>query len=294
MPTLPDTEGFMPLRWQGYDLLATGGGQRLENWGGRVILRPETSAVWPWKSGIPLPDWEGRYTGERATGGKWEWRNPLPHPCNVRRGDLSFEIRPTNSKHLGLFPEQAPNWDWISDLLLHNDSPKNILNLFGYTGGATLAAAKAGAAVTHVDSSKAMVSWCSENARLSALEKAPIRYLVEDAMTFLRREHRRGTRYDGIIMDPPTYGRGSRGQLWKLEEHLPLLLETAAKTLSDTPLFFLISTYSPALDGMVSELLMELLAHIGGDGVIHSPTLTGELDGRELSLGRSHRWTFPM
>lgn len=279
--------------WDGYQLLASGEGQRLENWGGRMILRPETSAIWPWKSGITIPDWEGRYTGDRATGGSWEWKHPLPDPCLVRRGELSFQIRPTNSKHLGLFPEQAANWDWLSDLLTADAPPKKILNLFGYTGGATLAAAKAGASVTHVDASKAMVSWCADNARLSGLAEAPIRYLADDAMSFLRRERRRGNHYDGIIMDPPTYGRGRRGELWKLEEHLPGLIESAAEILSEQPLLLLLTTYSPTLDGMASELLESAFSGIGGALESIVPTLRGALDGRELPLGRSYRRTFP-
>ena len=158
--------------WEAYELLASGEGRRLERWNGRVILRPETASTWPWQHHGSLPAWDGRYTSDRATGGFWEWKNPLPDPCVVRHGVLSFLIKPTASKHLGLFPEQAANWDWIAELLRETkcaapagSTPPRVLNLFGYTGGATLAAAAAGASVTHVDAARAMVSWCSENAR---------------------------------------------------------------------------------------------------------------------------------
>jgi len=287
MSPLPDTA------WSGYELLATGDGQRLEQWGERVILRPESAACVPWKSGIPLPEWEGRYTGNRATGGSWEWRKPLSSPCVVKRGPLSFLIRPTASKHLGLFPEQSANWDWISALLSNSrkDHPPKVLNLFGYTGGAALTAATAGAAVTHVDSSKAMVSWCSENAHLSSLGEATIRYLVEDSMTFVQREIRRGNRYDAVIMDPPSYGRGKGGELWKLSDHLSGLLESTLEVLDDSPLFILLNTYSPEFDNEARSLFNEFLASLDGRTESVAMGLTGSLDGRFLPLGQAHRWT---
>jgi 23S rRNA (cytosine1962-C5)-methyltransferase len=275
----------------GHELLASGKGQRLERWCGRVILRPETAAVWPWPQGTALPDWDGFYHGTTASGGTWEWRNPLPDPCSVRYGNLSFLVKPTASKHLGLFPEQRANWDWITcslSVASGSHAPK-ILNLFGYTGGATLTAAATGAAVTHVDASKAMVSWCSDNARLSGLGEAPVRYVVEDAMTFLRREIRRGNRYDAVIMDPPSYGRGKGGELWKLSEHLPLLLEGAAAILSESPLFLLLNTYSRSLDEEAGMLLRGMTE---GRGAVTSEPLgmTGILDGKFLPMGMAHRW----
>lgn len=275
----------------GHELLASGKGQRLERWCGRVILRPETAAVWPWPQGTALPDWDGFYRGNTASGGTWEWRNPLPNPCSVRYGNLSFLVKPTASKHLGLFPEQRVNWDWITcslSVASGSHAPK-ILNLFGYTGGATLTAAATGAAVTHVDASKAMVSWCSDNARLSGLGEAPVRYVVEDAMTFLHREIRRGNRYDAVIMDPPSYGRGKGGELWKLSEHLPLLLEGAAAILSESPLFLLLNTYSRSLDEEAGMLLRGMTK---GRGAVTSEPLgmTGILDGKFLPMGMAHRW----
>ena len=283
-----------PQEWHGYELLASGDGQRLERWNGRVILRPESSALWPGKESSSLPAWEGRYSGDRATGGTWKWRQPLPDPCIVSYGDLSFLIRPTNSKHLGLFPEQSANWNWIRERIKtrkSGSSETKVLNLFGYTGGASLAAAAAGASVTHVDSAKAMVGWCSENARISGLSEAPIRYIVEDALTFLQREIRRENRYDGIIMDPPSFGRGKGGELWKLSEHLPFLLDTAQEALSDHPLFLLLNTYSDSLDDIAQSMISKRLSCLGGSMETVQLSLTGTHDHQTLPCGLSHRWS---
>ena len=279
--------------WQGYELLATGDGERLECWGGRVILRPESHACWPWKDRPALPGWEGLYSGNRATEGEWKWRTPLPDPCVIRYGSLSFLIKPTQSKHLGLFPEQAGNWDWITELISvtsTTEAPIRVLNLFAYTGGATLAAAAAGAAVTHVDTARAMVNWCSENAHLSGLRSAPIRYIVEDAVTFLQREIRRGNRYDGIVMDPPSFGRGKGGELWKLSEHLPFLIDTAQEVLSETPLFLLLNTYSDAVDDLAEAIITKRLKRLGGSCDTVSPGLIGAMDQEWLPCGTSFRW----
>lgn len=276
-----------------YELLATGDGQRLERWQDRVILRPETAAKWAWKNPESLPSWDGRYRGERATGGSWQWKRPLPDPCVVRYDNLSFLVKPTNSKHLGLFPEQAANWNWIretTDSSTDRGIAPRILNLFGYTGGATLAAAAAGASVTHVDASKAMVTWCSENARLSDLGDASIRYIVEDALTFLRREIRRGNRYDAIMMDPPPFGRGKEGELWKISEHLPFLIDTAQEVLSDSPLFLLLNTYSDSIDDLAESMISKRLSRLGGNCKVMELGMTGTLDGRWLPLGKAHRW----
>lgn len=278
-----------PSGWEGFSLLASGEGRRLERWGNSVILRPESESLRTWKPGIVLPDWDGAYMGDRVSGGRWEWRRPLPSPCIVRRGPLLFGIRPTASKHLGLFPEQAPNWDWIKEQCLGSDA--RILNLFGYTGGATLAAASAGATVTHVDASRAMVSWCSENAALSGLREAPVRYIAEDAMTFLRRELRRGNRYRGIVMDPPSYGRGRDGQLWKLTDHLPSLLESALAIVEEGKGFLLLNTYSAHAADEVMEITDRILGGSGGKLERTTLTLTGELDGRVLDCGTAHRWS---
>lgn len=280
------------IEWQGYELLASGQGQRLERWNDTVILRPESAAHWDWTDQTNLPRWDGFYSGARATGGTWSWRRPFPEQCVVRHGHLSFLIRPTNSKHLGLFPEQSVNWDWIRKTLdvASRGEPPKVLNLFGYTGGASLAAANAGAAVTHVDAARAMVSWCSENAKISGLSEAPIRYIVEDALTFLQREIRRGNRYEGIIMDPPSFGRGKGGELWKLSEHLPYLLDSAQEALSDHPLFLILNTYSDTLDDLAESLISKRLSRLGGSVEMMQLSLKGALDGLRIPCGISHRW----
>lgn len=285
---------FNQAGWDGYELLASGDGKRLERWSGTVIIRPESGAAWPWRENIPLPRWEGCYSGERATGGEWIWRSPLPDPSVVRYNDLSFLVRPTNSKHLGLFPEQSSNWDWIRHILRTRHSPREkppkILNLFGYTGGATLAAASAGASVVHVDSARAMVSWCSENSRLSGLSETPVRFIVEDALTFLQREIRRGNRYDGIIMDPPAFGRGKGGELWRLSEHLPYLLDSAQEALGESPLLLLLNTYSDSLDDLAENMVSKRLSRLGGSVEKVDLSITGTLDQRRLPCGIAHRW----
>jgi len=290
------TQAYPDQHWHGYELLSSGDGQRLERWGGRIVLRPETEALWPWNEGSAHAEWDGHYSGERATGGKWNWRSPLPDPCVVSYGELSFLIKPTHSKHLGLFPEQSANWDWIRSTIRSMSSntlrttPPKVLNLFGYTGGATLAAAAAGASVTHVDAVRAMVGWCSENARLSGLGEASIRYIVEDAVTFLQREIRRGSHYDGIIMDPPSFGRGKKGELWKLSEHLPFLIDTAQEALSDTPLFLILNTYSGVINDLAENMISKRLSRLGGSCHVERLGQNGRLDAQWLPGGLAHRW----
>ena len=279
--------------FNGYELLATGEGQRLERWNDRVLLRPETASKWPWLHSETLPPWHGRYSGDRATGGSWHWKSPLPDPCVIGYKNLSFLVKPTNSKHLGIFPEQAANWEWIGETISTapaQTEPVKILNLFAYTGGATLAAAAAGASVTHVDAVRSMVNWCSENARLSGLGESPIRYIVEDAVTFLQREIRRGSRYDGIIMDPPAFGRGKGGELWKLSEHLPFLIDAAQEVLSDIPLFLLLNTYSDSIDDLAEAMISKRLSRLGGISTLAELGMTGTLDRQWLPLGKAHRW----
>jgi 23S rRNA (cytosine1962-C5)-methyltransferase len=287
------TKTSQDQRWQGYKLLSSGDGQKLERWDGRIILRPETEALWPWKDPSTLPAWDGRYSGARATGGEWNWRSPLPDPCVISYGNLSFLIKATNSKHLGLFPEQSTNWDWITSTISASSqrtTSVKVLNLFGYTGGATLAAAASGASVTHVDAARAMVGWCSENARLSGLSEATIRYIVEDAVTFLQREIRRGNHYDGIIMDPPSFGRGKGGELWKLSEHLPFLIDTAQEALTENPLFLLLNTYSGVIDDLAASMITKRLSRLGGSCDIVELGQTGTLDHQWLPCGIAHRW----
>ena len=280
--------------WEGYEFLASGDGRRLERWAGVVVSRPETSALWPMKNEETQPVWQGFYSGTRATGGEWKWKIPLPDPCIVRYGSLCFQVRPTNSKHLGIFPEQTKNWDWIQEIVKAAKpfrEPPRVLNLFGYTGGATLAAAAAGCTVTHLDAARAMVSWCSENARLSELGDAPIRYIVDDSLSFLQREIRRGNRYDAIIMDPPSFGRSKGGGLWKLPDHLPFLIDTAQEALSETPLFLLLNTYSEALDDLAEAMITKRFDRLGGSLKLVELGLTGTLDQQWLPCGQAYRWT---
>jgi len=284
--------------WKGYELLASGNGQRLEMWNSVTILRPESEARWPWQNDQILPQPQGYYSGDRAMGGTWSWKASLPEPWIVHRGSLSFLIKPTKSKHLGLFPEQDSNWDWVTNRIAsrdHHTAVPKVLNLFGYTGGASLAAAAAGASVTHVDSARAMVSWCSENAQLSGLGNQAIRYIVEDSLTFLQREIRRGNFYDGLIMDPPTFGRGKKGELWKLSEHLPYLLNAAQEVLSEQPLFLLLNTYGSAIEsfneGMPETTISKRLERIGGSCEVIKLGLEGTLDAMWIPCGTSYRWS---
>jgi 23S rRNA (cytosine1962-C5)-methyltransferase len=277
---------------EGYELLASGAGQRLERWRGVVVQRPESAALWSWNDPESLPQWQGHYDGLRATGGRWQWLTPLPDPCIITHGALRFLIKPTTSKHLGLFPEQATNWSWLREIISRasRQEPIRVLNLFGYTGGATLAAAKAGASVTHVDAARAMVGWCSENAKLSGLSEAPIRYVVEDAVKYLQREIRRGNHYDGIIMDPPSFGRGKNGELWKLSDHLPQLIQQAREALSENPLFLLLNTYSDLVDELEEHPVSLIEKNFGGSCEPMELSLHGTLDGRVIPCGTSYRW----
>ena len=277
---------------EGYELLASGAGQRLERWYGVVVQRPESAALWSWNDPETLPQWQGHYDGLRATGGRWQWLTPLPDPCIITHGALHFLIKPTTSKHLGLFPEQATNWNWLRETIskASRQEPIRVINLFGYTGGATLAAAKAGASVTHVDAARAMVAWCSENAKLSGLAEAPIRYVVEDAVKYLQREIRRGNRYDGIIMDPPSFGRGKNGELWKLSNHLPQLLQMACEALSESPLFLLLNTYSDLVNELDEHPVSLIEKNFGGSCEPMELSLHGTLDGRKIPCGTSYRW----
>jgi 23S rRNA (cytosine1962-C5)-methyltransferase len=277
---------------EGYELLASGAGQRLERWRGVVMQRPESAALWSWNDPESLPQWQGHYDGLRATGGRWQWLTPLPDPCIITHGELRFLIKPTTSKHLGLFPEQATNWSWLREIISRasRQEPIRVLNLFGYTGGATLASANAGASVTHVDASRAMVAWCSENAKLSGLSEAPIRYVVEDAVKYLQREIRRGNHYDGIIMDPPSFGRGKNGELWKLSDHLPQLIQQAREALSENPLFLLLNTYSDLIDELEEHPVSLIEKNFGGSCEPMELSLHGTLDGRVIPCGTSYRW----
>ncbi|MBQ1230470.1 MAG: class I SAM-dependent methyltransferase, partial [Clostridia bacterium] len=244
--------------WKDYELLDASDGERLERWGDRILIRPDPQIIWKGVAKHPL--WkraDGIYRRSSSGGGAWV-KNQLPESWNIRYGDLQFLLRPMGFKHTGLFPEQAANWDWFSSLIRNAGRPIRVLNLFAYTGGATLAAASAGASVVHVDASKGIVAQAKENAALSGLGGAPIRYIVDDCKKFVERESRRGHTYEGIIMDPPSYGRGPNGEVWKLEDSIDELLELTSKLLSDEPLFFLLNSYTTGLSAMTMHYLLDL------------------------------------
>ena len=252
-------------QWKDYRLLDTGDGERLEKWGDYVLVRPDPQVIWPGDRVNPL--WNkpnARYHRSKSGGGSWEIRS-LPEAWSIRYRELTFALKPFSFKHTGLFPEQAVNWDWAAGLIrgakeADPDRPVRILNLFAYTGGATISAAAAGAEVTHVDAARGMVTWAHENAAASGLSDAKIRWLVDDCVKFVNREIRRGNRYDGIIMDPPSYGRGPKGEIWKLEEEIFPLLSLSMQLLSEKPLFFLLNSYTTGLQpGVLKYLLTKAL-----------------------------------
>lgn len=286
-------------RWEDYQLLETGDGMKQERWGGYTLVRPDPQIIWPragTQPGAPWQEWDGFYHRSDRGGGRWEFRRPLPDHWTVGYAPLSltFKIQPTAFKHTGLFPEQAVNWEWSSALIRQaREAGREIgvLNLFGYTGAATCAAGRAGANVCHVDAAEGMVKWCRENAALCGLQDAPIRYIVDDCLKFVRREARRGRRYDAIIMDPPTYGRGSTGEMWKLEDHLWELLTECRAVLADQPLFFLINAYTARLSPtVVANLLTELMRDRPGKITAGEVGLPGRRDGKILPCGIYGRW----
>ena len=287
-------------RWQDYQLLDAGDGLKQERWGDVVLVRPDPQIIWPRSgkdAGAAWEKWDGFYHRSEQGGGRWEFRRPLPDAWNISYAPLglTFRIHPTSFKHTGLFPEQAVNWDWFSAKIKAARSAGrevSVLNLFGYTGAATAAAAAAGATVCHVDAAEGMVKWARENAALSGLAAAPVRYIVDDCLKFVRREQKRGRRYDAIIMDPPTYGRGGGGELWKLEEHLWALLTACREVLSDTPLFFLVNAYTARLSPtVVANLLAGLLGDRGGTLTAGEIGLPIQRDGKVLPCGIYGRWS---
>ena len=279
-------------QWKDYELLDASDGERLERWGKYILRRPDPQIIWKnagthnaWKNADAI------YKRSSKGGGGWT-KNELPDAWNITYGKLRFILKPMGFKHTGLFPEQAANWDWFSKLISEAKRPIKVLNLFAYTGGATIAAAAAGASVVHVDAAKGMVAQAKENAALSGLENAPIRYIVDDCKKFVERELRRGNRYDAVIMDPPSYGRGPSGEVWKIEDSVDELITLAAKLLSDKPLFFLVNSYTTGLSPMAMQYIM---------GLKISSVHGGHLEAGELGLpvtrtglfvpcGASARW----
>ena len=278
--------------WKDYEVIDTSKGEKLERWGSYILLRPDPQVIWntPQKA----KEWKklnGHYHRSSKGGGEWEFFD-LPTEWSIHYQDLTFRLKPFSFKHTGLFPEQAVNWDWFREIIQKSGRPVKVLNLFAYTGGATLAAAKAGASVTHVDASKGMVTWAKENAASSGLADAPIRYLVDDCVKFVEREIRRGNTYDGIIMDPPSYGRGPKGEIWKIEDSIYPFIELASQLLSKEPLFFLINSYTTGLQpAVLSYLLNSVITPKHGGQVCSSEIgLPVRESGLILPCGASGRW----
>lgn len=263
-------------RWKDYELIDAADGERLERWGDILLIRPDPQVLWKTPRRSPL--WNkahARYHRSHTGGGQWERLKPLPDVWEIGYGSLRFRLKPMGFKHTGLFPEQAVNWDAMSAWIREAGRPIRVLNLFGYTGGATLACTAAGAHVTHVDASKGMVAWGRENAAASGLADRPMRWLVDDCGKFVQREQRRGNTYDAILMDPPSYGRGPGGEVWKLEEQIYDLVEQCAALLSDRPLFFAINSYTTGLSPSVMQYIL---------GTLVSPKHAGVLSADEIGL----------
>ena len=292
--------------WKDYEILDTSEGEKLERWADYILLRPDPQVLW--NTPKKIREWKqlnGHYHRSSKGGGNWEFFD-LPEEWTInyklKEDTLTFHLKPFSFKHTGLFPEQAVNWDWTYGLIKNrineakssgNSTPIKVLNLFAYTGGATLAAAAAGANVTHVDASKGMVNWAKENAASSGLGDAPIRWLVDDCKKFVEREIRRGNHYDGIIMDPPSYGRGPKGEIWKMEDSIYELVKLTAKLLSDDPLFFLINSYTTGLAPAVLTYIMSSIIIPDHKGHVESSEigLPVKASGLTLPCGASGRWT---
>ncbi len=275
--------------WKDYECIDTASGEKLERWGDIILCRPDPQVIWDskvnpgvWKTA------DAHYHRSSSGGGKWEYKKSIPEQWTVSYKNLTFNIKPMGFKHTGLFPEQAVNWDYMMDKIKGRKGAK-VLNLFAYTGGATVACAKAGASVTHVDASKGMVQWAKENARSSSLADAPIRYLVDDCMKFVEREIRRGNKYDAILMDPPSYGRGPGGEVWKIEDSICHFVRRCALLLSDNPLFFIINSYTTGLSPTVMSNLMQMCLP---EGKIEASEIGLKITSSSMVLpcGATARW----
>lgn len=281
--------------WQDYEIIATGDGLKLERWGKDIyLLRPDPQVIWHARQNLAAyPKLSARYVAEGRIGEKWEMLRQVPESFTVGWHDLRFSLRLTKGfKHTGLFPEQAVNWQMMMDLIQNAGRPISVLNLFGYTGAATVACLKAGASVTHVDAATAMVARCKENAALSGLSDKPCRYIVDDCVKFVQREIRRGHTYDAIIMDPPSFGRGPGGELWKIEQQLDDLLSLTEGVLGNNPLFYLINSYTTGLQPTVIRNLLNLhFAPKGGKAIAYEVTLPTR-EGLDLPCGCSGLMTF--
>ena len=279
---------YLADSWHDYEIIDAGGGDKLERWRDVTLLRPDPQAVWPMAESQAA---DACYFRSSAGGGHWEYRKSLPESWTIRYRDLAFLVRPTGFKHTGLFPEQAVNWDWMRSVVEGSQKPFRALNLFAYTGGATCALAAAGAEVVHVDAAKGMVAWAKDNLATCGLSDRPVRFLVDDVIKFVQREQRRGRQYEGILMDPPSYGRGPDGEMWKIEDDLYPLAAACAELLSPGARFFLINSYTTGIaPSVLKNVLSVCLA--GRDGSIEAgevglPITRG---GLVLPCGASGRW----
>lgn len=279
--------------WKDYEVLDCSHGEKLERWGDYLLVRPDPQVIWDTPK--ELKGWKkmnGHYHRSSKGGGEWEFFN-LPEQWTISYGALKFNLKPFSFKHTGLFPEQATNWDWFSSKIKNAGRPVKVLNLFAYTGGATLAAAAAGAHVTHVDASKGMVNWAKENAASSGLSDAPIRWLVDDCVKFVEREIRRGNKYDAIIMDPPSYGRGPKGEIWKIEDSIHNFVKLCTQILSEDAIFFLINSYTTGLQPAVLTYMIEteVRKNFGGKVESNEIGLPVSSNGLVLPCGASGRWS---
>lgn len=277
--------------WNDYQILDMANGEKLEKWNNVTLVRPDPQIIWKQKT---YPEkWkkaDAKYSRSNTGGGAWNYNKKLPSAWQVKYKDLVFNIKPMGFKHTGLFPEQAVNWDWMINKIKSTNKEIKVLNLFAYTGGATVACLSAGASVCHVDSSKGMVSWAKENVTSSGLQDRKVRYIVDDVVKFVNREIRRGNKYDAIIMDPPSYGRGTNGEVWKFEDNIYDLVELCSKVLTDKPLFFLINSYTTGISSMVLENILKLNIHAKGkfsNGEIGIPMQNSNL---VLPCGIYGRW----
>lgn len=278
--------------WKDYEVLDTSDGEKLERWGDYILVRPDPQIIW--RTPRTDPRWkqyDARYLRSATGGGAWS-AHKLPERWQIHYGKLTFNVKPMNFKHTGVFPEQAANWDYIMDKIHHAGRPIRVLNLFAYTGGATLAAAAAGASVCHVDAAKGMVAWAKENAKASGLETAPIRWIVDDCGKFVEREIRRGHQYDAVIMDPPSYGRGPSGEVWKLEQNLYPFVELVSQVLSPDPLFVIINSYTTGLSPSTVGCIMDSVfgRRFGGHTQCDELGLPVTASGLVLPCGAAGRW----
>lgn len=281
-------------RWKDYELIDMGSGEKLERWGDYVLRRPDPQVIWPIAKESGL--WKnphGHYHRSNKGGGSWEVKKKYSNQWTVDYGPLTFKIKPTGFKHTGLFPEQAANWDWMMSKIKKADRPIKVLNLFAYTGGASVACAYAGAEVCHVDAAKGMVNWAKENLELSGLKDRKVRFIVDDVFKFVEREVRRGNKYDAIIMDPPSYGRGPKGEVWKIEDKLYDFLELCMKVVSDKPLFMLINSYTTGFSPIVLENILETtIGKKSRNGNVYAGEIgiPASRDGKVLPCGIFGRW----